>query len=188
MLDHYGKGWLTASELIISLKDNFNINDLKREDIYLFFRRYDGDSDGKLSFSDFCTAFTPLSKEYATLLTSRPDFYSKKASRYSDYFSAETRDEFKRVWATNFTTERASECLRVRISKRLNFSLKEAFYMCDLNGNGIIGVEEFRNVLGEHGFYATERELNSLIEKFDKDKDSKVSFAEFVEELTPKLN
>ncbi len=59
--------------------------------------------------------------------------------------------------------------------------------MCDKDMNGIIGSDELRMVLGEHGFYATERELASLIEKYDKDRDNRISFTEFVEELTPKL-
>jgi len=42
-------------------------------------------------------------------------------------------------------------------------------------------------MLADHGFFATERELNSIMSKFDKDRDSKIAFSEFVEELSPKL-
>ena len=30
-----------------------------KDDVYLFVRHYDADSDGRLLFSDFCEAFTP---------------------------------------------------------------------------------------------------------------------------------
>jgi Ca2+-binding EF-hand superfamily protein len=42
-------------------------------------------------------------------------------------------------------------------------------------------------MLSEHGFFATERELNHLMHKFDRDKDLKISYSEFVDEVTPKL-
>lgn len=42
-------------------------------------------------------------------------------------------------------------------------------------------------MLADHGFFATERELNSIMNKFDKDGDMKISYAEFVDELSPKI-
>ncbi len=41
-------------------------------------------------------------------------------------------------------------------------------------------------MLADHGFFATERELNSIMKKFDKDGDGKIGFAEFLEEMSPK--
>ncbi len=41
-------------------------------------------------------------------------------------------------------------------------------------------------MLADHGFFATERELNSIMKKFDKDLDQRLNFSEFVDELTPK--
>jgi Ca2+-binding EF-hand superfamily protein len=43
-------------------------------------------------------------------------------------------------------------------------------------------------MLADHGFFATERELVSIMAKLDKDKDSKITFSEFVDELSPKLS
>lgn len=42
-------------------------------------------------------------------------------------------------------------------------------------------------MLSEHGFFATERELNSIMHKFDRDRDGKIMYADFIEEMTPKL-
>ena len=59
MLDNGAKGWITASELIDSLSEQgFYAH---KEDVYLFTRRYDRDSDGRLLYSDFCDAFSPKS-------------------------------------------------------------------------------------------------------------------------------
>ena len=83
--------------------------------------------------------------------------------------------------------ERAAECLRSRIAKRPNFLLKEAFSYADVNKDGYVSSEDIRNMLAEHGFFATERELVSIMKKFDRDGDSKISYGEFIEEMTPKI-
>jgi len=44
-----------------------------------------------------------------------------------------------------------------------------------------------REMLQQHGFFATDKELKCLMDKFDKDKDGRISFTEFAEELRPKL-
>ena len=47
---------------------------------------------------------------------------------------------------------------------------------------------DIRDSLAEHGFFATERELNSIMNKLDRDRDGKISFSEFVDELSPTLS
>ncbi len=110
----------------------------------MFFRRYDSDNDGRLSFSDFCAAFTPISKEYATLLTSRPDFFAGKARSPQEFFNLDTRDEYRRAWSSHFSTERATECLRMRLHRRAQFQLKDAFAYIDKNANGYLTLDELR--------------------------------------------
>ena len=41
-------------------------------------------------------------------------------------------------------------------------------------------------MLAEHGFFATEKELQYIMDKFDKDRDGKISISEFMDELYPK--
>ena len=43
-------------------------------------------------------------------------------------------------------------------------------------------------MLAENGFFATERELNSIMSKFSIYKDQKITFSEFIDELTPKIS
>jgi Ca2+-binding EF-hand superfamily protein len=43
-------------------------------------------------------------------------------------------------------------------------------------------------MLAEHGFFATEKEMQFIMHKFDKDSDGKIVFSEFVDEMTPKLS
>lgn len=80
-----------------------------------------------------------------------------------------------------------TECLRVRISRRPNFSYKEAFDYIDKDKDGGIDARDLKDMLSEHCFYATEREIVSILCKFDRDADSRITFNEFIEEITPKL-
>lgn len=43
-------------------------------------------------------------------------------------------------------------------------------------------------MLAEHGFFATEKEMQFIMYKFDKDRDNKIIFSEFVDEMTPKIS
>jgi len=58
MLDGMGKGFITGPDLIDSLA-LFGVFPHK-QDVYLWLKRYDRDADGKLAFTDFCDAFTPI--------------------------------------------------------------------------------------------------------------------------------
>lgn len=66
MLDRTSKGWVSAPELTDSLSDLGSY--VHRDDVYLFVRRYDKDSDGRLLYSDFCDAFTPKSISHSSSL------------------------------------------------------------------------------------------------------------------------
>ena len=46
-----------------------------------------------------------------------------------------------------------------------------------------ICMEEFRDILNAHGVYTLERDVLTLFERYDKDKDGKISFKDFAGEL-----
>jgi Ca2+-binding EF-hand superfamily protein len=91
------------------------------------------------------------------------------------------------LFTKSLHTERANECLRARLNRRPKFSLREAFFFLDKNKNGQVSMDEVRVVLSDHGYCATDRELQYIFDKFDKDRDLRISFKEFVNEMTPKL-
>jgi Ca2+-binding EF-hand superfamily protein len=88
-----------------------------------------------------------------------------------EFFNPETRIEYRNLFKQLIQNERASECLRVRLTRRPNFSLKSAFQYCDKSNDNYLSCEDIRNMLADHGFFATERELSSIMRKFDKDMD-----------------
>jgi Ca2+-binding EF-hand superfamily protein len=88
-----------------------------------------------------------------------------------EYFNSETRNEIRNLFRQLIQNERATECLRVRIARRSNFALKSAFQYCDKNLDNTLTSDDIRSMLADHGFFATERELTSIMRKFDKDMD-----------------
>ena len=76
--------------------------------------------------------------------------------------------------------------MRQKLNRRPLFDVYDAFKALDKNGNGYITVNEFKEVLLDHGMYSSPNELKTLLKRFDKDQDGKVSYREFVSEITPK--
>jgi Ca2+-binding EF-hand superfamily protein len=177
IFDVDSRGWISLSDL------KYGLNDIgvfaSTEEIDLYFKRYDKDGDARLKFSEFCDSFTPLDPYYSSMLNRRHSnndrgrFYAR-----DDCFLSETKLEFKHLWRTHFKVECAAESLRQRLSKRIGFNLYEAFISCDINDDGLITKDELRRLIESRGFYVSEKEMNSLVEKIDKDKDGRISYSE----------
>ena len=73
------------------------------------------------------------------------------------------------------------------LARRPYFEARAAFECVDRDCDGFVRSHELRDVLADHGFYATERELAGLMHRLDKDRDNRVSLGEWTEEFTPKL-
>ncbi len=69
MIDKHNKGWVTAADLTDALAD-YGLYPHK-DDVYLFVRRYDRDSDGRVLYSDFCDAFCPKDSLSSSILNRR---------------------------------------------------------------------------------------------------------------------
>lgn len=187
MIDKYEKGYLTHEDLLAFASEDLSELSLNRDDVYLFFRRYEQGGVGKIFIQDFSKAIVPLSKEYAGLLIGRQEFYSLRSKNTKDYFNLDTRNELRLLYKAIFANLKMTECLRLRISRRQNFSYRLAFEYADKNKDGYLESEDIKEMLSEHCFYATDREITSILNKFDKDGDGKVAFNEFIDEMSPKL-
>ena len=177
IFDMDSRGWISLTDLRVGLNEIGVYPD--HEELSLFFKRYDKDEDCRLRFSEFSEAFIPLDAYYANLLNRRHSndvrgrFYSR-----DDCFLNSTKMEFKSIWRTHLKVEAFSESLRQRLSKRPGFNIIEAFNSCDLNEDGTITRDELRRLIESRGFYVSEKEVSSLIEKIDKDKDGRISYHE----------
>lgn len=93
---------------------------------------------------------------------------------------------FLSTMRTHLTVEENAEMIRKRLARRPDFNVHEAFLMVDRDSNGFIQRPELRRVLAENGVYASEKDLTMLLLRFDRNGDSRVSYAEFMEEIIPK--
>ena len=128
--------------------------------------------------------FLPKVEEYAQLLNAREKSYFTTDYRM-DVFSKTTLNTFKSTLKIHFEILRAAEGLRQRINEKVGFTLRDAFKAVDRNRNGYIGIEEFKSILNEHGIMTSDKDLLTLMDRYDRDKDGRVSYSEFVQEMTP---
>ena len=63
--------------------------------------------------------------------------------------------------------------------------MNKAFSDLDLDKSGFITMNEFESMLQHHGLPVTQADLQSLMERYDKNGDGRVSYGEFVQEVTP---
>lgn len=184
LLDRHVFSTLSATELSDSLAVNgvYTIS----EDVFLFIKRYDRNCDGRINYAEFSDAFMPKSASISTSLQLRRAHYSIIRAPRSEYFSSYTRELFFKTLRVHFSVESSAENLRRRLFRRPGFSASDAFTAVDSDRNGFINRDEFKRILREYGFFPTETELQWLVDRYDRDRDGRISYSEFTEELLPK--
>ena len=76
-----------------ALIENLDFVDFSNDDLYLIFKRFDRHQVGYLAFNDFKRVILPFSREYATLVSDRPDYYNQNPSyARSQFFNQDTRE------------------------------------------------------------------------------------------------
>lgn len=156
-----------------------------REELNLLFKHYSSLGNRRLTYSEFSKLFTPKEFEYSRILSNRTAYNVPRNERRR-VFSADTTFKLGKVLRLHLETENVAESLRHRLARRPSFSLHEAFQAVDKDRNGYITYGEFQNLLEQHGIFATAKDVESLMDRYDKDKDGRVSFTEFLDEVTPK--
>lgn len=61
-----------------------------------------------------------------------------------------------------------------------------AFEICDLNKDGEVTKGELKQLIESRGFFLSDKEATSLMDKFDKGKHGSITQAEFLQEMVPK--
>ena len=102
-----------------------------------------------------------------------------------------------------FSNLKASECLREKISKRITYDKFEAFNYCDMDGDGVLSVEDIKKVLLENNAHqsANEKEIMLIINKFKLSNirrggaavnlgfttSATITLEEYLDEISPKI-
>jgi len=181
--DLKGKGYITRGEVEDGMKE-FGVYPTSSE-LYLIMRKYDTDNDSLLKYTDFCEMVTPKSPEYASILTKRIPTYAD-TDNLDLIFGWDTKKSFGKLLNMTIQNEVNSEALRQKLNRRPLFNIYEAFKALDKNDLGFFSIDEFKELLLDHGIYATSKDLLNLVQRYDKNQDGKVTYSEFVQEMTPK--
>lgn len=188
IFDSQGKGWVTPDEIKAGLVNVFNLT-LTSIDIHLYMARYDRDKDGKLKYSEFCDSFLPIDPFHASLLAKKSPLQvqSMQNMRKDLLFYPETRELLVTCWRMHFDHEREAEKLRVQIHQITPlFDHYQCFQLVDTKADGQIDSQEIKELLIKQGIYVSEKEISALIDRYDRSKDGRITYTEFIEELQPK--
>jgi len=177
IIDKDTRGYVTTYDLLDAWQSPhvLDLGSLTKDDAELFFARYDRDSDRRLKFSEFCSAFTPLDEKRKREVERR--------GQTSQEMSQKTFLMFRNLWVTHIKIEQQAEYVRSRLSKRATFNVFDAFKAVDANNDGKITKRELKAAIEEGGFQVGEDEVNELMERYDKNGDGVISFAEFDSEI-----
>lgn len=159
------------------------------EDAKLIMSRFDRDRDERLTFEEFSDMFIPIDTVFANSLDARSRRYPSGYYAGSEITDSITRSNFSYVLRSTLDVERHAEGIRQKHSERPLFSGVEAYDAVNRFGRSLfheyITKEDFSILLQRHRFFATNRELNMIMDRFDKNKDEKVTYSEFMSEITP---
>ncbi len=59
--------------------------------------------------------------------------------------------------------------------------------MLDVSGKGAVRKEEIGRFLEDRHYFATEKELQIVMDRFDKNKDGIITYSEYIQEFTQRL-
>ena len=77
--------------------------------------------------------------------------------------------------------EAVAEILR----RGVKFNIESAYRALDPYGLGFISTYQLMRFIEDNGYSLTEVELNILLDRYDRDRDYRISSQEFTFELTP---
>lgn len=155
------------------------------EEAKLIMSRFDRNRDEYLTFEEFVDMWVPLDPVFATSLDSRSNRHPTGYYSTDDILDAVTRADFVYVLKKTLEVETFVEGVRQKHIDRPLFNMSDAFDTVNKEGGMFVEKEDFSNLLKRHRFFATNKELNMLMDRFDKDKDRRVSYSEFISEITP---
>lgn len=157
---------------------------LPNDHFSLLIKSLDRDKDDKIDISDISALVIPKGKEYRTVLQERDEFVRKKMN--TGVFSVETVELIGELVEAVAEREGEVEGMRQEVVQRNVFSLNRAAHALDARSKGFLTASDFRRFLRNHGKCVTEAELETLMLRYDGDRDGRVSYADLMAELTPK--
>mgnify|MGYP003692221743 CR=1 FL=1 len=90
-----------------------------------------------------------------------------------------------KVLSLHIEVELNAEALRQRHEESPHFRYEAAFAAINKWGDDYLTGKDFKEFFQKYGFYATDEEIDIIVDRFDKDKNGKISYDEFFDEFSP---
>lgn len=170
--------YLTARDIFKILK-TLKIN-VRYKDALLLISRYDKDRDNRLNLTEFCEMLEPFDKMAINQIENEIEILS-----IEDYSSL-TKNALRQLLIAILKKEKNSDLDRILLGNKKTVEI--IFKALSLEKKKKIDPEIIKQLLRDENEVPSFAELGALIEKFDYDKDGKISFEEFLYEMSPKKN
>lgn len=183
LFDFSGTGLLSYADI----QEAFNLYGVypSWEESQLILNWFDVGKDGRLEYREFEEMFNPKDWYTSDMLILRGSRNLDVYYPWSDYFVGYTRDDFVSVLRAILSVEVAAERIWQRLNARPLFNRTEAFSAFDSLHKSYITHNDFADLLAWHWFFATEKELVTLVDRFDKKKTGIITYSDFIDEITP---
>ena len=147
------------------------------EVIRLLVQHYSNGAD-TIGYPEFCELWLSADPELANTLKQRPRGIQRE-------LMPSTKRAMQQLLQLHLEAEESAESIRQRLDRNPEFDVIKAFQDMDMDQNGFVSFEEFSSLLEFHGIEVNQRELAGLMLKYDKNRDGRISYQEFVEEIRP---
>lgn len=150
------------------------------EEIDLIFSRYDKDGDLFLDFYEFSEIFLPFSPEHIKIMKNRLPM------KPNNKISYDSKSYLIKLLKTLINNEAHLELNRRKLCSLEFFSAYEEFAKLKTFNQNFADLETFFYFINDQKILIRfKNEINLIFNKFDRDSDGKISFNEFIKEITP---
>lgn len=152
------------TEDFLTIAEKFNLN-LSKEESKQLITKYDFKSAGKFAYCDFLQSCVLLLKQQDTsplqrIVIQNPQIQKPSGPQTPTFFNAMMRIQ-----------PQILHCWR---------PMRRTFKMYDISGNGLLSIQDFRQVLRKYSINLSEEEFFHILEYYDKALTSKISYNEFL--------
>jgi Ca2+-binding EF-hand superfamily protein len=179
IFENCGRGYLTYDDL----KCGLNLLDVcvNDSDIRLLMKRFDLQKNCCLNFTDFFDMLVPFEKDYRNMVENRnPNTYCP--NNCPDIFMFQTRNSLKNVFNALIDFENKLNLMK-RNYTTLRLKLKDIFNLIDPCCLGSFKSEDLDSYLKKKGIFSNPKDEDLLFIRLDKNRDGKVDYCEFEDEL-----
>lgn len=179
-IDSLELGYIRVCDLHQFLKDN-GIYPTEK-DILRLFHLFDTNGDQRISYTNFLDATLPCTSPALRKLATQRASYSIGKNETLPY---DVEWSLSRVFDKEIEASRQIEMLKEELIKRYDFDLLDAFKKIDIYRLGHIDQEALTKFFQRNKIKVSDEDILALLRRMDRDRDGKVSYAEFGDVVTP---